>query len=290
MEPEAKVVENKAPTENQSGSSGPPCFPLRRLQEKRRQWLQRHQRKQGVDGTQVYIEHQGQHRQYLRDMILGANDGLVSVLLVMIGLAGGGASPRTLLLAGFTTALAGAVSMALGEYLATKSQAEVYDGDIALEKEHFKYHRGAEVAQLRAIMQNDLLLEGDLLERVVRAIGSDDDALLKIMMAFEFGMNDNDNRSPFQAMAMSGGLFILGSLPAWIPFLFPTSGTNAIGIALALCGVGLFAIGAVKTIATRGSWVYSGCENLLIAASGAAISFAIGEAYNAIYNATNSSS
>jgi len=258
MEPEAKVAENKVPTEDQRGSS---CLPLRRFQEKRRQWLQRHRRKQDVDGTQVYIEHQGQHRQYLRDMILGANDGLVSVLLVMIGLAGeagfsisfsleyfvkvivvsgGGASTRTLLLAGFTTALAGAVSMALGEYLATKSQAEVYDGDIALEKEHFKYHRGAEVAQLRAIMQNDLLLEGDLLERVVRAIGSDDEALLKIMMAFEFGMNDNDNRSPFQAMAMSGGLFILGSLPAWIPFLFPTSGINSIGIALALCGVGSF--------------------------------------------------
>jgi VIT1/CCC1 family predicted Fe2+/Mn2+ transporter len=65
-----------------------------------------------------------------------------------------------LLLAGITATVAGALSMSLGEYLATKSQKEVYLGDLELEKAHFKYHRPREIAQLRAIMQNDLQLRG----------------------------------------------------------------------------------------------------------------------------------
>lgn len=226
-----------------------------------------------------YREHQGANRQYMRDMILGVNDGLVSMFLLIIGLTGGGVGTVQLLLAGITGSVAGAISMALGEYMATKSQAEVYSGDIELEKEHFKYHRALEIAQLRAIMQNDLQLEGDLLEQVVDKVGNNDTALLKIMMAFEFGLNENDQRSPFKAMLVSGALFIAGSLPTWIPFCFTNSVTEAVIASLVLSVIALFIVGAMKTIMTRGSWVYGGLENLIVGAIGGGVSYAVGVIY-----------
>jgi hypothetical protein len=76
---------------------------------------------------------------------------------------GGDSDASQLLLAAVVATLAGAISMALGEYMATKSQKEVYIGDIELEKIHFKYHRAQEISQLRSIMQNDLLLDGIVL-------------------------------------------------------------------------------------------------------------------------------
>lgn len=69
---------------------------------------------------------------YRRDIILGFNDGLISMFLLVFGLSGGGATTHSILLAGITGALAGAISMGLGEYLATKSQLQVQQADIAL--------------------------------------------------------------------------------------------------------------------------------------------------------------
>jgi len=152
-------------------------------------------------------------------------------------------------------------------------------GDIELEKEHFKYFRSQEIAQLRAILQNDLMLEGQLLEQAVDKIGNNDEALLKIMMAFEFGLNENDTRSPVKAMMVSGGLFIGGSLPSWIPFAFAPTVAVGVYISLALSAIALFVVGAAKTIMTRGSWLAGGMENLLIGAIGGAVSYAVGVLY-----------
>ncbi len=91
-----------------------------------------------------YREHQGAHRQYVRDIILGVNDGLVSTFLLVVAVVGGGLSTDGVLLAGVAAAIAGAISMAAGEYIATKSQEEVFEGEMELEREHLKYHREVE--------------------------------------------------------------------------------------------------------------------------------------------------
>jgi VIT1/CCC1 family predicted Fe2+/Mn2+ transporter len=72
--------------------------------------------------------------QYLRDIILGVNDGLVSMFLIVFGMFGGGALARSILLAGITGAIAGAISMGLGEYIATKSQLEIMVSDVSRER------------------------------------------------------------------------------------------------------------------------------------------------------------
>ena len=83
-----------------------------------------------------YVPHIGDSRQYWRDIILGVNDGLVSTFLLVVGVVGGGLNNEQVLLTGIAGAIAGAVSMAAGEYLATKSQDEILESELTLERDH----------------------------------------------------------------------------------------------------------------------------------------------------------
>ncbi len=157
-----------------------------------------------------YEPHIGETRQYWRDIILGVNDGLVSIYLLVVGVAGGGLDTSQVLLTGLAGALAGAVSMAAGEYLATKSQDEVLEAEMALERVHIKDHRSTEVGQLREMFADMGIAEDDL-EGVVAAFASSDEAMLNAMKALEFGFVESERRSPYRAMFASGALFLVGS-------------------------------------------------------------------------------
>eukprot|EP00004_Rigifila_ramosa_P024529 TRINITY_DN7139_c0_g1_i5.p1 TRINITY_DN7139_c0_g1~~TRINITY_DN7139_c0_g1_i5.p1 ORF type:complete len:270 (-),score=49.26 TRINITY_DN7139_c0_g1_i5:6-815(-) len=226
----------------------------------------------------IYEPHQGEGRQYLRDIILGVNDGLVSMLLLVIGVYGGGLSTKDVLLTGITGAVAGAISMGIGEYIATKSQQELFEGDEKLEREHFLRHRRIEENEVRDVLAT-LNLSGKLLEDTVQAISASDAALMKFMMAFEFGQVEQNTRSPIRAMLTSGLLFVCGSLPSVLPFACTTNREVAVYTSLGLCAVSAFAVGAIKTISTRGRWWYSGSENLVLGAVGAAVSYGVGLVY-----------
>ena len=161
-------------------------------------------------GHPPYRDHQGAHRQYIRDIVLGVNDGLVSTLLLVAGVVGGGLDADAVLIAALAAALAGAVSMATGEYIATKSQEEVFEGEMELEREHFKYHRDRELDELREWF-GEMGLGPDDVERVVVALDQDDEALMRVMMALEFGVVESERRNPVLAMLSSGALFLVGA-------------------------------------------------------------------------------
>ena len=103
---------------------------------------------QNADTPPEYQSHIGDSRQYMRDVILGVNDGLVSTFLLVSAVVGGGLDANQVLLTAVAGALAGMISMSIGEYLATKSQDEVFDAEIALEKIHLRDHRQHEKDQL----------------------------------------------------------------------------------------------------------------------------------------------
>ena len=232
-------------------------------------------------GTEVpYIEHLGDSRQYWRDIILGVNDGLVSMFLLVAAVVGGGLNTAQVLLTGVGGAIAGAISMGVGEYIATKSQEEVFDREMKLEREHLVHHRPRELAEL-----TDMFVETGLdpavAAQVVTAYNDDDDAMMKIMMALEFGVIDQERRNPWVAMLVSGGLFLAGSLPSVLPFVFEVTPSAGLTIAAILASVALFLVGALKTMATRGSWWRSGSENLLLGGLGAIVSYLVGTWYGA---------
>lgn len=222
-----------------------------------------------------YREHVGASRQYWRDIILGVNDGLVSMFLLVAGIVGGGLSAAQVLIAGVAGSLAGAISMAAGEYMATKSQLEVFDREMALEVEHLEYHRDHERQEL-VEMFTDMGLEAKDVEYVVNAFDKSDEAMMKVMMALEFGVVDSEQRSPYLAAVLSGLLFLAGSLPAVVPFIFTDSTTTGLLWAAIAASIGLFAVGAFKTRVTGTNPVRAGAENLAVALLGAAASYGVG--------------
>jgi VIT1/CCC1 family predicted Fe2+/Mn2+ transporter len=237
-------------------------------------------KKPPIDGTHEYRPHVGPSRQYMRDIILGVNDGLVSVFLLVAGVVGGGLAAREVLLAALAASTAGAISMAAGEYIATKSQEEVFDSERELEIEHLQYHRDQEIQEIRD-MFGDMGLGAEDVERIVIALDQDDDAFLKVMMALEFGVVEEERRSPYTAAAISGLLFLAGSVPSVLPFFFVESTGFGLFIGAIGSGLALFGVGVVKTFVTRKNWVWSGTENVLIATAGALISYGVGALYNA---------
>lgn len=223
----------------------------------------------------VYEPHVGISRQYWRDIILGVNDGLVSVFLLVAGVVGGGLDTAGILLTALAGSVAGAISMAAGEYLATKSQDEVFDSEIELERSHIAEFRDRELDQLRGFFAEMGVAEDDL-DGVVAAFDRSDAALLNAMAALEFGAVESERRSPYMAMAASGLLFLAGSATSVVPFLLAdTPGQGFLWSAI-LTAIGLFIVGVVKTRVTRTNPIVAGMENLVIAGIGGVVAWYIG--------------
>ena len=236
-----------------------------------------------LDDSVPYEPHVGQSRQYWRDIILGINDGLVSTVLLVAVVVGGGLTTEQVLLTAIGGAIAGAISMGAGEYLATKSQTEVLQREIQLERDHIRDHREMEVNQLRDMLA-DLDISGTDLEEAVQIFAKDDERLLNSMKVMEFGMVDTEERSPYAAMVASGLFFTAGSLPSVLPFAFVESPEAGLAIAAALTAIGLFAVGAIKSLVTKTNPVIAGLENLTIAGVGGILAYWIGYLFDQAVN------
>jgi vacuolar iron transporter family protein len=233
-----------------------------------------------VEATRAQsLRHLGQSRQYWRDIILGVNDGLVSTFLLVSGVSGGGLNSASILLTAISGALAGAISMAAGEYIATKSQNEVLDGELSLEGMHIRYCMGEELEELK-----DLLAligiddQSPHLQSILREHYQDrPEALLKIMTALEFGVVSSERRSPILACLTSGVVFVFGALPSVVPFAFsgenPIDGLVAAAVITITC---LLVVGAIKAWATRGKCFRASAENLMVACVGGGFAYGIG--------------
>jgi VIT1/CCC1 family predicted Fe2+/Mn2+ transporter len=232
-----------------------------------------------ADAAHDYEPHIGGSRQYMRDIILGVNDGLVSTFLLVSGVVGGGLEATQVLLTGIAGAVAGMVSMAIGEYLATKSQEEVFDAELSLERHHHEEHRAEERRQLREMLAEHGL-SGDALETVVDIIDDDDEVMFSMHKALEFGIVDDERRSPWLAAVTSGLLFLAGAIPSVIPFAIWDATGTALLAAAVLSGIGLFAVGAAKTLQTRRNPVLSGAENLALGFVGGVIAYGVGLAFD----------
>lgn len=232
------------------------------------------------------IGHLGSSRQYWRDIILGVNDGLVSTFLLVAGVAGGGLSSQDILLTGIAGAIAGAVSMCAGEYVATKSQNEVMHGELALEKRHVNENFEEELKELDAklLALIGISPEEEHLRREIREYyRSRPQALLQLMTALEFGVLDTEERSPLRAGLTSCALFISGALPSVLPLAF--SGDKPIMglIAAALLTIAaLMVVGAVKTWAARTNCLAASVENLVIAGFGGGFAYGVGLLFESV--------
>lgn len=233
----------------------------------------------------AFTEHLGKHREYWRDIILGVNDGLVSTFLLVSGVVGGGLPTNDILLTAVSGAIAGAVSMYAGEFIATKSQEEVMRGEIALEHLHIQNYRKDEILELSDLLEqigisDDSEAGANLKQQMLDYYSIDGEALLKIMTALEFGVVEQERRSPCLAGVTSCTLFLLGSLPSVLPFALVVEPVHGLIAAAVGTGISLFVVGAIKSWATRGSWISAAMENLIFGGVGGSLAYGVGVGFD----------
>jgi VIT1/CCC1 family predicted Fe2+/Mn2+ transporter len=210
----------------------------------------------------------------LRAAVFGVNDGLISNTSLIMGVAGASVDNAMVLLTGVAGLVAGAFSMAAGEYVSVRSQREMYEYQIGLEREELDHYPDAEAEELSLIYQARGLAK-DEADRMARGIIADPATALTTLAREELGLNPEDLGSPLGAAASSFGSFALGASIPLLPFLL-SSGTTALGFCVAASAVALFAVGASLSLFTGRSAALSGLRMLAIGALAGAITFAVG--------------
>ena len=211
----------------------------------------------------------------IREVVFGAQDGLVSTLAVVATVAGATSDQLSVLVAGFAAALAGVFSMAIGEYMSSKSQEEIYDWHITDEREEV-HDRPEEAEAEVAFMFMEEGMEPDDAWDAASIIARHPDSLLATMVSKELGLIVEDpSGTPFRGAMFMGGAFAVGSAFPLVPYFF-ASGTGALIGAIISTGVALFALGAFKSRWTHRSWVTSGLEIVVLAAIAGGAGYAVG--------------
>jgi vacuolar iron transporter family protein len=232
----------------------------------------------GMSGsTLARIEgrHRGVGGNALRAAVLGANDGLVSNLSLVMGVVGADFSPTTILATGFAGLLAGACSMAMGEWLSVNSARELYQNQIATEASELAEVPDEEKEELVLIYQAKGLSE-DEARRLADSLMADKSTALDTLVREELGIDPDElGGSAWGAAATSFLLFAIGGIIPVAPFL-ALSGTPAIAGSLALSGLAMAAIGAGTTLFTGRGVVFSAVRQLAIGLAAAGITFAMG--------------
>jgi len=232
----------------------------------------------GLEGSAV-AQLEGRHRaaggNALRAAVLGANDGLVSNLSLVMGVAGADLSGRTILITGLAGLLAGAFSMALGEWLSVQSSRELYQHQIRTEEGEIAAAPEEEVEELALIYQARGLDESQARAMATRIIG-DQAAALETLAREELGIDPRAlGGSAWEAAITSFVLFALGAVLPVAPFIF-TAGTPAVATSLLLSAAGLFTIGSGITLFTARPVVASGLRQVLFGLAAAGVTYTIG--------------
>jgi VIT1/CCC1 family predicted Fe2+/Mn2+ transporter len=232
----------------------------------------------GLAGPSVAVlegRHRGSGGNALRAAVLGANDGLVSNLSLVMGVAGAATSPKAVLLAGIAGLVAGSCSMAMGEWLSVNSSRELYQRQIATEAAELEASPQEEEEELVLIYQAKGLPEAQAKALAKQLIGNKETAL-DTLVREELGIDPDElGGSAWTAAGASFGLFAFGAIFPVAPFFF-LSGWPAVGASLALSGVVLAAIGAATTLFTGRSAVFSAVRQLAIGVLAAGITFGVG--------------
>jgi VIT1/CCC1 family predicted Fe2+/Mn2+ transporter len=227
-------------------------------------------------GKQSRPHHGHTHRDvsggWLRPAVFGAMDGLVSNVSLIAGVGGSGASTHTIILTGMAGLVAGAFSMATGEYTSVKSQNESINAEVEIEALELRRHPEDEVAEL-AESYEKRGVDPETAMRVARQLSADPETALTTHSQIELGVNPEHLPSPWTAAASSLVFFSIGAI---LPLLTYLAGAASLAASLVISGVSLFVAGAVTARFTNRSVWFSGMRQLLLGALAAAITYAVG--------------
>jgi VIT1/CCC1 family predicted Fe2+/Mn2+ transporter len=244
-----------------------------------RRTMSRLERTVDAEPSEAILTRESWHRSAgsgtLRASIFGASDGLVSNLALVMGFAGAQTDSSIVLLAGVAGLLAGAFSMAAGEYVSMRSQRELFERQIDLERQELEISPQEEERELSLIYQAKGLRkeEADL---TAARLMEDPEIALDTLVREELGLDPSQLGAPWGAAIGSFLAFSVGAFVPVIPFLFGDASTPYIIASAALSAVALFVLGAGVSLFTGRSALYSGARQVGIGAAAATVTFIIG--------------
>jgi vacuolar iron transporter family protein len=211
----------------------------------------------------------------LRAAVLGGNDGLVSNFSLMMGVAGAAESQQPVLLAGLAGLLAGALSMALGEWISVKSSQELYENQMQLEMDELNTNPEGEEKEIALIyMAKGIPQEQS--KTMAAEIMKNKEKAHEILVKEELGINHEELKgSAIEAAVASFVLFAVGAMIPLVPFFF-TAGYTAIILSTIGSAIGLFIIGSMITLFTGKSIWFSGFRQVGFGLAAAAVTFGVG--------------
>ncbi|MCE0764788.1 VIT1/CCC1 transporter family protein [Pseudonocardia kujensis] len=223
-------------------------------------------------------EHRQDHRHrdvsggWLRAATFGAMDGLVTNIALIAGVGGGGADRQVIVLTGIAGLVAGAFSMALGEFASVGTQNEAIDAEAEVERRELARHPRAEQAEL-VDEYRKLGLSEETARRVAEEISANPDIALRVHVSQELGVSIDDKPSPWVAAGSSFLCFAIGGIIPLLSFLF---GSPSLLLGLGIGAVGLFVAGALSSRFTVRTWWGGGLRQLMFGAIAAGATYLVG--------------
>lgn len=235
-----------------------------------------------IRGMSVFTRYHSEHKHTtlnassnLRAAVFGVNDGLVSNMSLILGIAGANANQHFIILAGFAGLLAGACSMAAGEFISVLSQREVFEYQIAIEKKELEEYPEEEMEELSLIYQARGIPKEEA-EKLSALMINNPETGLNTLAREELGLNPEDLVSPYGAMIASFISFAFGAILPVLPFLFGAHSWNLL-LSIGVTAVALFGIGAILSLFTNRNPLLLGGRMLLVGAIAGGLTFFIGK-------------
>lgn len=220
---------------------------------------------------------------FLRDIVFGANDGVVTAIGFLVGISGSISNQQTIVIAGILTVVAGSVSMALGNYLAVKSQKEFYDAMEKIENWEIENKPEVEEDEIREIYTN-MGFDRQAVKILTKKVISDKKLWLKVMMRDELGLTKEE--SPKIAGIIIGFFYLLAGIPPILPFIFAGSINLALSISLTAAIFVMVFIGLVRWHLNKGNLASKILETVAIGIIAAGIGY-IGGTFLNLFGISN---
>jgi vacuolar iron transporter family protein len=225
--------------------------------------------------------HREGHRQtnWLRDVILGGQDGLVNILGIILGVIAGGGSNTVLLTAGFAAAITESISMGAVGYTSSVSQRDYYQAERAREEAEIETKPEEERQEIREIYASKGF-SGELLDSVVETITVNRESWLATMMDEELHLQPVESADIFRSAVVITIATLIGHLIPLFPFVW-LARTPALILAIGLSALVLFGVGVYSAVTLVGDWLRSGLKMLVIGLGAAGVGFLIGNLFHA---------
>lgn len=219
---------------------------------------------------------------YIKDIVYGANDGIITTFAIVAGSFGANLTPKVILILGFANLLADGFSMAASNFLGSRSENDLYKKEEIREYDEIKNLPDKEKEEIGGIFIK-YGFNNQQAQELTNLVSQNENFWVDFMMKYELEMNNSSAGSEWKsALATFISFVIAGSLPI-LPFIFlPDSDTNRLLYSVIATGVSLFAVGAARYYVTRVNWIISGLEMLLIGGIAAGVSYLVGYLISAI--------